>query len=61
MKKIRLRLWVRVILWLLLLINLFFGVCDSDSNTLLFIKNALCMLGAMLSFFFLGVYGGYDE
>lgn len=61
MKKIRLRKWVRIVLWLLLLVSLFFGVCDSDNNTLLFIKNALCMLVAMLSFFFLGVYGGYDE
>lgn len=61
MKKIRLRKWVRVILWLLLGISLFFGVCDSDSNTLLFIKNAICMLISMFSFFLLGVYGGYDE
>lgn len=60
-KKIRLRLWVRVILWLLLGISLFFGVCDCDSNMTLFIKNALCMLIGMFSFFFLGVYGGYDE
>lgn len=60
-KKIRLRLWVRVVLWLLLLVSLFFGVCDSESNTLLLIKNALCILVSMLCFFFLGVYGGYDE
>ena len=61
MKKIRLRKWVRVVLWILLGISLFFGVCDSDSNSLLFIKNALCMLISMFSFFLLGVYGGYDE
>ena len=61
MKKIRLRKWVRFVLWLLLGISLFFGVCDSDSNMILFIKNALCILIAMFSFFLLGVYGGYDE
>lgn len=61
MKKIRLRLWVRVVLFMLLGVSLFFGVCDTDSNMLLFIKNAICMLVAMLSFFLLVAYGGYDE
>ena len=61
MKKIRLRRWVRVVLWLLLGISLFFGCCDHESNMTLFIKNALCILISMFSFFLLGVYGGYDE
>jgi hypothetical protein len=46
---------------LLLGISLFFGVCDCDSTLLLTIKNAICILVAVFSFFLLGVYGGYDE
>ena len=61
MKKIRLRKWVRVVLIILLTVSLFFGVCDCDENLLLFIKNALCMLVGMFSFFLLSCYGGYDD
>lgn len=61
MKKIRLRKWVRVVLITLLTISLFFGVCDCDDNFMLFIKNSLCMLVSMISFFLLACYGGYDE
>lgn len=61
MKKIRLKKWVRIVLWLLLGISLFFGICDCDSTLLLTIKNAICILIAVFSFFLLGVYGGYDE
>lgn len=61
MKKIRLRKWVKVVLYILLGISLFFGVCDSDSSMLLFIKNSLCILISMFSFFLLACFGGYDE
>ncbi len=60
-KKIGLRGWVKVILYILLGTSLFFGCCDTDSNMLLFIKNSLCMLISMFSFFLLACYGGYDE
>lgn len=60
-KKIRLRKWVRVVLIILLSVSLFFGCCETESNMTLFIKNSLCMLISMFSFFLLGVYGGYDE
>ena len=61
MKKIRLRRWVRVVLFILLGVSLFFGVCDNDNTLLLFIKNALCILVCMFSFFLLACYGGYDD
>lgn len=61
MKKIRLRRWVKVVLFILLGISLFFMVCDCDNNSKLLIKNIVCSLISMISFFLLGCYGGYDD
>lgn len=43
MKKLRLRKWVKVVLGLLLLLDMFFMVCECDSNKVLFIKTLITM------------------
>lgn len=56
MKKIRLRKWVKVVLSIILLIDIFFMVCDCDSNMLLFIKSLITMTIASVIFFILKVF-----
>lgn len=43
MKKIRLRKWVKVVLSAILLVDMFFMVCECDDIKLLFIKTLITM------------------
>lgn len=56
MKKLRLRKWVKVVLSIILLVDVFFMVCDCDSNWLLFIKTLITMPIALVTFFILKVF-----
>lgn len=56
MKKIRLRKWVKVVLSVILIGDLFFMICDCDSNWLLFIKTLITMPIALVTFFILKVF-----
>ena len=60
MKKIRLRKWVEVTLKVLLLVDMFFMVCDAETITLLFIKTIITMPLALVIIMILKVFNCLD-
>lgn len=61
MKRIKLKGWVLVVLKGLLILNIFFMACDSDSLKLLFIKTIICMIVTIFIIYLLKEYGDWNE
>lgn len=59
MKKIRLKKWVKVVLSIMLLLDLFIMALDHDSNLVLFVKGIICSIIGLIILIPLKLYGDF--
>ena len=60
-KRIKLKGWVLVVLKTLLLIDIFFMICEADTLKVMLIKTLITLLIATPIMYLLINYGGIDE
>lgn len=60
-KRIKLKGWVLVVLKTLLLIDMFFMICEADTLNVMLIKTLITLLIATPIIYLLINYGGIDE
>lgn len=56
MRKLRLRKWVKIVLSIILIVDLFFMILESDSDYLLFIKTLITLPIAVITFMILSMF-----
>lgn len=60
-KRIKLRGWVLVVLKIILLIDIFFMICEADTIKVLLIKTLITLPIMFLIIYLLANYGGINE